>query len=1343
MDVEDEPSTSSQPSVPVKKKFLPIQTGFIPPQIYINDQSKSFSHMTSRMMPEDCVAREIYNAGPKGIDRIQIAEKLGIDARTKSGSRKISSSIQILSRGLPNEAGVYQKLNGKVRIHYFFHKIFQPNAYADLVKSISDLIGRECPIQIGQVMDFPGQKLTRMRITDLTLKRMLLILREVYKNEVSLLRSIYKIIEETETAEGSKFIIDRKTLQKIYSALQHYGLLRVQFAKILVDPEANIESELILLCSPDVEEPSDPRIHLAITNTQRQYQDEGRIFPGGQIKKRDTKAAQRQPKTSVPKLIKQEPEVLDAVVPIDLKPDDATINYSQKKMIKLHVLHAFLFRLLYHPLLGNDTVPTYYDRFPVTETQRAEETPTEEMVIYDDEDDTFFRFVPPMPPPNNVRVSDTGNTVPQGWFVLKDIVKAMPLSVYVLVNDMELNSVFDYYLNDPEKRNILINDLPLELRRFLFNKRTTVNIDYQCVHLCGLGLLIAATDKGTGAHGWESMYYVRPNGILYDTSTANKSYAIMDQNFEEFRRYEYKFETKNDIQMFWYHLRAIALSTPMNVRNMREKEIEKVDGRKFSKESYIKEPYATMNLDDVTWSSAELPGRGAACMDPALFVHLKRQWDLVNIKKPFVEWFITHYRDDGERFRMEIELRVERLNRFWLSAMQLFVNGENDLFKKRASILKKPKTDKDEPPVKKSRILNLKAPIGKRAPDDEDIEASKKSHLLRNRFSQSERDLMVLMRAVGQFLNPTSKLWIDPIVMRKIMKAYLEESYHKTVITLLGASCREANIPQRQADIWHLVRGLGSFTQMRKIRDQMASVLNEEFEQKAEYFYEAFDIAYRLVTHDIPRLPSPMVNDSTFYGIMEQNNLTLGGHEFITSTSVASEKPENLNEIQEAVMYDCVMNVLMNETNNVNNKIVSAAVSQKDRAKFFNTLSAMLDDGIAVRTKADVERSIKFKQQYAVSLNFCYYFSHTYRHDIWRIIEKLPVDFADNFETYSDNLAAFLRLSFCLVDDESQFEIDVGLDAFPMLGQWRDATNRKFQRITESGALRLAAIPVAVESDFLHNPSVLNVVEAYEPQPMPEVKNIEEGIYDSEEIIAAFCANLNEDEKHATLQIISSIKDSTFHGKTLSELRALCFVEESVPEDVTDSLLTALEKSHMIFACGIDTVRYVHIRYALEWGLNIDGKVLFVKPWTNDDGTVDYSTFRWMAEMVFATINESPDITLTNVKSYFSNIIHPVFVDDIVEFLCRVQIIEKYDEQIIKIEYINPFLKEETLETETSVRALFNGVDLFALIFQGIDIPEFARQKHQNQSSQDPEHAEEEVFDFENEGEVNLDDSIF
>jgi hypothetical protein len=308
------------------------------------------------------------------------------------------------------------------------------------------------------------------------------------------------------------------------------------------------------------------------------------------------------------------------------------------------------------------------------------------------------------------------------------------------------------------------------------------------------------------------------------------------------------------------------------------------------------------------------------------------------------------------------------------------------------------------------------------------------------------------------------------------------------------------------------------------------------------------------------------------------------------------------------------------------------------------------------------------------------------------------------------------------------------------LDDWKDSTNRKFQRITESGAIRIAAIPLVVDSLYLLKPTIENAKQAYEPQPMPEVLNLD--IYASESILEEFCNHLNNDaERNATIKVITSLKDAFYHGKTLFELKAFCY-EESMSDDGAYNLLKCLENSHMIFNCGIDTLRYVHIRHALDWGLDIDGKAVFVKPWTNDDGTIDYSTFRWMSEMVFVTINESPDITLTNLKSFFSNVIHPVFIVDIVEFLSRVKIIKIEVDEIPRIVFKNPFEREEVPEYETSLRAVFNGVDLFALIFKGIDIPEFARQKlQQSQSSQSVQEPTESYE--ENDEEAGLDDSMF
>ena len=68
-------------------------------------------------MAQDCVSRQMYNSGPKGVDRIKIAEKMGINACVKSGNRKVSTYIQNVCRGLPREAGMYQKMIGKFRVH--------------------------------------------------------------------------------------------------------------------------------------------------------------------------------------------------------------------------------------------------------------------------------------------------------------------------------------------------------------------------------------------------------------------------------------------------------------------------------------------------------------------------------------------------------------------------------------------------------------------------------------------------------------------------------------------------------------------------------------------------------------------------------------------------------------------------------------------------------------------------------------------------------------------------------------------------------------------------------------------------------------------------------------------------------------------------------------------------------------------------------------------------------------------------------------------------------------------------------------------------------------------------
>lgn len=78
-------------------------------------------------------------------------------------------------------------------------------------------------------------------------------------------------------------------------------------------------------------------------------------------------------------------------------------------------------------------MPTYFDRFPPGVKLPAEGMPLEilesnnpeKRLVYDEEPDSPFRYVPPLPSYRDVQ---------PGWFMVRDLVGAMPLSIFVLLN---------------------------------------------------------------------------------------------------------------------------------------------------------------------------------------------------------------------------------------------------------------------------------------------------------------------------------------------------------------------------------------------------------------------------------------------------------------------------------------------------------------------------------------------------------------------------------------------------------------------------------------------------------------------------------------------------------------------------------------------------------------------------------------------------------------------------------------------------------------------------------------------------------------------------------------------
>lgn len=62
------------------------------------------------------------------------------------------------------------------------------------------------------------------------------------------------------------------------------------------------------------------------------------------------------------------------------------------------------------------------------------------------------------------------------------------------------------------------------------------------------------------------MYYLHRKVTIYDTSNAPKRFETVEMPLDQYQAYSYDF-VSDDPELFWLHLRAISISTPLNYRH--------------------------------------------------------------------------------------------------------------------------------------------------------------------------------------------------------------------------------------------------------------------------------------------------------------------------------------------------------------------------------------------------------------------------------------------------------------------------------------------------------------------------------------------------------------------------------------------------------------------------------------------------------------------------------------------------------------------------------------------------------------------------------------------------------
>uniref|UniRef100_A0A3B3VBB0 Uncharacterized protein n=1 Tax=Poecilia latipinna TaxID=48699 RepID=A0A3B3VBB0_9TELE len=278
----------------------------------------------------------------------------------------------------------------------------------------------------------------------------------------------------------------------------------------------------------------------------------------------------------------------------------------QPKMIRLRVVHSFLWYLIYgHPLRNNPTEALSASQSPAE--------PASSDPVYADED-SWRRFIPPVP-------LHKGFT--SGWAMVRSLLLCLPLSIFVQI--VQINYKVDEledYLSDSVKQHYLVRALPTRMKRQLLYKRKYIFLFHENLQkltymgLVQFGVVERFKDKD------QVFVYLKRNASIVDTTTSEPHYWLVQEPPDSpFERRQYTFNTAEDVESFWFDLMCVCLNTPLGTWIHRHIKSVIISTFHFSHSCSLRGSYEV--CDD---GSIPGDGRGAAGLDSELFSHLKRNW---------------------------------------------------------------------------------------------------------------------------------------------------------------------------------------------------------------------------------------------------------------------------------------------------------------------------------------------------------------------------------------------------------------------------------------------------------------------------------------------------------------------------------------------------------------------------------------------------------------------------------------------------------------------------------------------------------------------------------------------
>ncbi|EPB66870.1 hypothetical protein ANCCEY_14040 [Ancylostoma ceylanicum] len=882
---------------------------------YLSYNEEMWNPLFLYRLPGDVALDAIRDHGTEGLGRAEIGRKMGMDTSTKAGNRRVSSYILAVCNEYPDHIGQFQKMEGKFRcIKYYWKAESQPEQFTKLFDDFERLAGKPCPFKLGQVIKFPNYNLSTLRMSDITLRRLIDILELIaMKRIVVTSHKVARYISEKEASYGYDFTIDKKSLMKCLRALEAVHLVSIFDTLVVAE---SVENKVQILCHPDIHSADDPEVLRAVQTTVDEYHKEGRVFPHGQLRFSIKKRAELDARASAPdplldinsdygsgvtlstrkaevRVVPDTPEVKENETNDESvfsdgdephagtenespakandiagkeRPDfDFSIEYGyQTKALRCFVLHEVAFALVYGHKDG--TKPTSFDLFPPGENfNTLPVRHVDDLTVYVDEESPL-RFLPPLP-----SFTDTG----RGWFMVQDFLIALPLSAFVLTvhvtKKVDKNLLLSY-LTDPIKRHIPIGFLPNAIRvPIMKDKKVVRQLEHVMLTLAALGLMAIAPNPD-------------PKGVLYDTSTSGRGYASVTLPLSRYDKYNYDFKSVDDVILYWHHLRAIVQSTPLSFRNdVNSEEVSQARHKKYSLGLFEKALVMANPTDEIDELIPLGPHEGCAGFDSALYM-------VANLKKD------------------------------WNSYVKSLMPSELELTKSKKLL----HAGSSESLLPTTRCTVSIDPIKKRPP---------------------MKKALIMIRAVGFFLNPVYRFWLDPAVVRDIMHEYMPESRGKTVQSLMAAGVREMVRPARLAYLQRIVRNLSTFQEMRDLRFQLASAPLSTAESKTSFFKNAFDVANRLLFVEHQALPVTATSNKQFEAFLKSSRMMISSEQSVTNpVPVRAQTPSSLSHIHHCVAVNILLSILIHSTDGAFSESI---LDQISAAVISNALQIQDDEGSA------------------------------------------------------------------------------------------------------------------------------------------------------------------------------------------------------------------------------------------------------------------------------------------------------------------------------------------------------------------------------------------------------------